>query len=118
MPQLSRKSAPNETMSRASWKLSLGHATPYDRRLASITALSASKSTLRCGAMPKPASHWSMKPGKLPVSCWLRNTEPPAVPRLRASPSFCETSVSALSQEMAFQAPFSFTIGPRRRSGL
>ena len=118
MPQVSRKSAPNETMSFASENESFGQATPYVRRLASMTALSASKSTLRWERMPNPASHASTNDGKLPVSCWLRNTPLAAPPRLFASPSFWLTSVSAASHSIAFHAPFSFTIGPRRRSGL
>src|SRR5204863_55366 len=74
IPPPSRKSAPNETMIFASWNERRGHATPYAVRFASMAALSDSKSTLRCGRMPKPASHASRNEGKLPVSCWFRNT--------------------------------------------
>ena len=105
-------------MSFASANDSFGHVVPCVRRLASSVALSASKSTLRCWRMPKPASHASTYAEKLPVSCWLMNTPFPAAPRLRASPSFRLASVRAASHSIGFHTPFSFTIGPRTRSGL
>ena len=83
-----------------------------------MTALSASKSTLRCGRMPKPVSHASRNAGKLPVSCWLRNTR---VGGTAAAPRLAQLLADERQARVpidAFQAPLSFTIGPRRRSGL
>jgi hypothetical protein len=51
-PQLSRKSAPNETTSRAASKSSRGQATPYACRVALIAASGASASKLTCAGMP------------------------------------------------------------------
>src|SRR5204863_9713184 len=91
-----------------------GHDTPYVRRFVSIVAASASKSTLRCGAIPNEASHPSRRRGKLPLSCWLMKT--------LLLPRACATAwvrrIIASSHVIAFQVPFSLTIGDRNRSGL
>ena len=100
---VSRKSAPNETMSFASLKLERGHATPYAARFAAIAAASASKSTLRCGAHAEPASHASRKRGKA-AGLVLVEEHGVALPRATRR-SFWPRRVMPSSHVIGFQLP-------------
>ena len=65
--------------------------------------------------MPFPVSHESRNRGKLPLSCWLRNTAPVFADAVAIA---WLKRVTASSHVVAFHAAPSLYIGVRKRSGL